>query len=106
MKYEYTDDMRQISGFGGGYEHGCRNMVLAGLEWLDAHPEEDPKFSHCPQIYGVVNEDNDAAKALSKVVMDACDGCSGAMHHAAIMHVVQIKHIGWEKYCEIMRSEL
>ena len=30
-KYQYTDDMAEISGFGGGYESTCRAMVAAGL---------------------------------------------------------------------------
>ena len=102
----YTEDMREISGFGGAYEQTCRDMVIAGVEWLNAHPDEDPKFSHSPAIYGIVNEDNDAAKALSEVVLAVTDGgCSGAMHHASILHILQIKHLGWEKYCEIMRKE-
>ena len=31
-KYQYTDDMGEISGFGEGYEATCRAMVVAGLE--------------------------------------------------------------------------
>jgi len=26
-KYEWNDNMREISGFGGGYEQMCRNML-------------------------------------------------------------------------------
>ncbi|KKK72152.1 hypothetical protein LCGC14_2906720, partial [marine sediment metagenome] len=29
---EYTDDMSELSGFGGGYEANCRAMVLGGLK--------------------------------------------------------------------------
>jgi hypothetical protein len=59
---QFTDDMREISGFGGGYEQQCRAMVLAGLDWLDAHPDADPKFHGYSGVYGIATEDNDDAK--------------------------------------------
>lgn len=101
-KRTYTNEMRQISGFGGGYEIACREMVLAGLRWLDEHPDADPKFHGYKGIYGIINEDNDDAKALSDAVTFACDGCSGAMHQAACTHVMWIKAHGWDKYVEMM----
>ena len=36
-KYAFTPEMREISGFGGDYEQTCRNMLAAGLRWLDEH---------------------------------------------------------------------
>lgn len=103
-KRSFTDDMRQISGFGGGYEIACRKMVLAGLCWLDEHPEAEPKIHGWKGIYGVIEEDNADAKALSAVVMAACDGCSGAMHQAAMTTVLWIKANGWESYVEKMKA--
>ena len=45
MTREYDPNMKEISGFGGSYESGCRAMVLAGLEFLDySHQGSDPKF--------------------------------------------------------------
>ena len=34
--YEFTPMMGEISGFGGSYEAGCRAMLKAAVEWLDA----------------------------------------------------------------------
>lgn len=88
-----------ISGFGGSYEEACQKMVVAGLEWLDAHPQADPQFKGYKNIYGIINEENDDAKALSKVVVDASGGdCTGAMHQASITHILWIKANGWDKY--------
>jgi hypothetical protein len=101
-KYQYTKEMGEISGFGGDYEVDCRNMVIAGLEWLDEHPNADPKFHGFKGIYGVIEEDNQDAKDLSDVVINACDGCSGAMHQATIGHILHIKEFGWGKYVEEM----
>jgi hypothetical protein len=70
-KYAFTNNMKEISGFGGGYEETCRKMLIAAVEWLDDHPDADPQFYGYKNIYGVIHEDNDDAKALSKAVVDA-----------------------------------
>ena len=108
--------MKEISGFGGRYESACRAMVLAGLEWLDAHPGSDPKFVGCNNIYGVVSENNKDANDLSNAVLSAevvyddgkpgtvRDSATGAMHQAAVSHVLYIRNNGWEKYVEMMKA--
>ena len=103
-KYQYTEDMAQLSGFGGGYEEACRKMVVAGLEWLDANPKADPKFHGYKNVYGLIDEDNEDAKALSQSVISACDDCTAAMHQAAIGHILWIRKNGWERYCNESRE--
>lgn len=103
--YRFTEDMGEISGFGGGYEQTCRNMLAAGIEWLDAHPDADPQFKGMRGVYGIINEENDDAKALSAAVIAAANGdCTGAMHQAVIGHCLFIKANGWEKYCAELRA--
>lgn len=103
--FEWTEDMREISGFGGGYERTCRAMVSAGCKWLADHPTADPQFHGFKNVYGVIAEDNDDAKALSKAVTDASGGdCSGAMHHASISHCLFAHKNGWEAYQTEMRK--
>jgi hypothetical protein len=102
-KYQYTKEMDEISGFGGDYEDACRNMVIAGLEWLDEHPTADPQFHGYKNIYGIIEEDNLDAKDLSDAVVKVCEGCSGAMHQATIGHILHIKSVGWNKYVEEMK---
>lgn len=105
MKYKFTQAMREISGFGGKYEKACRKMVLAGVKWLDAHPDTDPKFHGFKNVYGIIAEDNDDAKALSEAVVSACDDHSGAMHTATIAHVLHIKNVGWDNYVREMKKK-
>ncbi len=94
-----TDEMGEISGFGGGYEQCCRDMLEAGVAWLDAHPESDPQFSGYGRIYGVVNEDNDDAAALTAAIIDAAKGeATGAQHHAVVKRCLFIKKAGWDEY--------
>lgn len=97
--YLYTDDMVEISGFGGGYEAACRSMVKAGCEWFDAHPNAQPKFHGYKGFYGLIEEDNQDAKDLSAAVLAAANGDStGAMHQAAIGHILAIHRSGWDWY--------
>ena len=105
-KYKYEDEMREISGFGGSYEDACRKMVVAGLEWFDNHPLAEPKFHGYKGIYGIISEDNDIAKELSKVMVDASGGdCTGAMHQATVSHVLWIKEHSWEEYVKKMKKK-
>jgi hypothetical protein len=103
-KYQYTDDMKEISGFGGEYEEACRKMVVAGAEWFDEHPTAEPKFKGYKNVFGIIMEDNEDARALSDAVVKPSDDCTGAMHQAAIGHVLYIHKHGWEKYVEKMKQ--
>lgn len=85
--YEWRDGMREVSGFGGLYEGACRKMVAAGCARFDTHPDADPQFHGWPGIYGVICEDNDDARALAKVLADAC---------------LFVRKNGWEKYVQEM----
>lgn len=101
--YEYTDEMREISGLGGGYEATCRAMVVAGCEWCDDHPDADPQFKGYEGIYGIITEENDDAKALSDAIVAVTDGdCTGAMRQASVTHVMAVRRLGWDKYVEEM----
>ena len=102
-KYVFTEKMQEISGFGGSYEDACRKMVVAGLEWFDKHPKADPKFSGYKGVYGIINEDNQDAKDLTKTMLDASGGdCTGAMMQATVTHVMHIHKKGWDWYVKEM----
>ena len=104
--FEWTEDMREISGFGGGYERTCRAMVSAGCNWLSEHAEADPQFHGFKGVFGIIAEDNEDAKTLSKVVLDASGGnCTGAMHQVAIGHIFAWRRFGsWLAYQREMRK--
>lgn len=103
MERKYTDKM-DVSGMGGAYEDACRAMILAGCDWLDAHPDAVPKFASLQGVFGYVKEENEDAESLSEAVAAACDDCTGAMHHQALLHVWFIKQNGWDKYTEEMEK--
>lgn len=114
---QWSDDMGEISGFGGGYEAVCRAMVLAGIAWVDGHPDTPLAFEASPAIFGIASEKNDDARSLTDTMMAAPvyfegkllrarvgDDCTGAMHHAAVSHVVAYKRLGWDEYCRQLRE--
>jgi hypothetical protein len=102
IKYPWAEGMREISGFGGDYESACRDMLYAGISWLDVHPGADIKATTYRNVFGLLNPESDDAKHLDKIVCDACPGCSGAMHHAVMSACIYISRNGWGKYVEAM----
>lgn len=115
----WTEDMGEISGFGGSYEAGCRAMVLAGIKGIDENPNADPQFTGFKGVFGLVMDDNADAKALDEAILNAevtypdMNGgksfkvrkeCTGAVHHAAINHVLAYKRMGWNEYCKVLRE--
>lgn len=106
--FEWTDDMAEISGFGGGYELCCRRMISMGCAWWSEHPDANPRFRGFEGIYGLIDETNADAEALTKAVIDASDGeATGAMHQAAITHIMAWRHRfagSWRAYQAEMRK--
>jgi hypothetical protein len=90
-RFPWSETMGEISGFGGGYENACRDMVYAGLLWLETRPNADLSSSRTTD-----------AKALDAHILKACPGCSGAMHGAAMNAVAYVAKNGWAKYAEAM----
>lgn len=111
--FAFTNNMRQVSGFGGSYERGCRAMILAGAAWLRDNPDSNPVFTSPPMVFGMATAENQDAKDLDRAMMDseviidgkpvrAGDHATGAMCHAAANHVMFIKKNGWPRYVEEM----
>ena len=102
-KYKWEKGMGEISGMGGGYEQACRAMLIAGLEFCDKYPDLNLKYRGFKDVYGIMSDDNEDAKKLDNVVLDAVDrDCTGAMHQAVISSILWIKKNGWAKYVEEM----
>ena len=97
-KYQFTDKMGEISGFGGGYEEACRAMVVAGLEWCDKHPKADISYKEYKNIYGLTTGESDDCKKMEDAMSAVNDGCSGAQMQACKSHIMFIRKNGWDKY--------
>jgi hypothetical protein len=94
---EWVEGMGEISGFGGSYEEACRQMVRQGLRWFDDHPDARPVFQGFKNVFGLITDENEDAKALSAAI---CAGAepTGAMHQAVVNHVLAIRRMGWDVY--------
>ncbi len=104
QQYPWEEGMGEISGFGGGYEQACRDMVYSGLAWLETKSELDLKATTYPGITGIFDAESSDAKALEEAVMSACEDCSGAMHHATMNACFFIAKNGWSRYVEEMKK--
>jgi len=105
MIYRHTEGMGEISGFGGGYEECCQDMLEAGVKWLDEHKDPDLKMHTYNGVYGVLVPDSDDARAMEKAVIDAAKGeATGAMHHAVMGRLFFIAKKGWDAYCAELRA--
>ncbi len=104
-KYPWQEGMGEISGFGGGYEEACRNMLYSGLAWLDNQdPDPTLKATGYQNVFGIFTPDSKDAEALEAAILEGEPGCSGAMHHAAMSACFYIAKNGWNKYVEAMSA--
>jgi hypothetical protein len=123
---EWTPDMGEISGFGGSYEAACRAMVKAGVEYWDAQDAAfergerdtkfDPHYKGFKNVMGLCIDDNPDAKALDEAIMNATipaangwservgDGATGAMHQAAVNHIMAFRRMGADEYVRTLRE--
>lgn len=107
ITYRHTPEMGEISGFGGGYEALCQDMLEAGVKWLVKHPQNHKlEGQTIKNVYGIFDATSDDAKALEAAVLAAGDGCTGAMHHAVMSRLFWIAKHYWAAYCaEVSKKE-
>lgn len=86
-KYQYTGNMREISGFGGGYEAACRAMVVAGLECWDLHPDADVSYKTIKNVFGLTTGESEDCKKMEKAMLAVNEGCSGAQMQSCKKHI-------------------
>ena len=97
--------MGEISGFGGGYEETCRNMLYGALAYLDEHCATHEKKKQTVKLFfDQLRSDSPTQEhPLEKAIMDACkDDCTGAMHGAVVSHLQCIINNGWDKWAAKM----
>lgn len=106
-EYKHTPDMGEISGFGGGYEEACQNMLHAGVAWMIEKKvgSNDIKAHTFEGIYGLITSDNKTAEELEQTIGRAAGegGCTGAMVQAVMTRCIWIASHSWEEYCKELR---
>lgn len=105
ITYRHTPDMGEISGFGGGYEACCQDMLEAGMRFLEGRASVDLRMTTFNNVYGVLIPDSDDAKALEEAVVQGSKGnATGAMHHAVMSRLGWIAAHSWDEYCAELRK--
>lgn len=97
--------MGEISGFGGGYEKRCQDMLDAGVRWLEGRGNADLKGHGYQNVFGIFEADSNDAKQLEEVILAAAGGdATGAMHQTVMQRLFFISKNGWDKYCAELRE--
>lgn len=104
-QFSYTRNSREISGFGGGYEKACRDMVIAGMQWLDQHPKAKIKFATYSGVMGLITNESPDCEKMQKAMLKVNDGCSGAQMQACLTHIMFAHKNGWDKYVKEMEKK-
>jgi hypothetical protein len=105
--YRHTPDMGEISGFGGGYEVCCQDMLEAGVRHIVSHQLAggDVQISGYHNVYGLCFAENAPTKAMERAVLDAAKGeATGAQHQAVMTRLAFIARHGWDSYCDAVRN--
>lgn len=100
----YKPGCAEISGFGGGYELCCRDMVVTGVNWCLENPEKAEHLSYkgFKNVFGLCMSNSPEAEELDKVLMEACEGSTGAQHQACISHIMWINAHTTDEYAAKM----
>ncbi len=98
-EWKHTPEMGEISGFGGGYEAACQQMLHQGVEYLISLGERRPDFEveTYRGVFGICDLTGPDAEGLEAAVCAGVDP-SGAMHQAVMMRLRFIAENGWERY--------
>jgi hypothetical protein len=117
-RFEFNEDMNEVSGFGGFYERCCRVGVCAGAEWFAAHPKARPVFDGLPDVLGLLVPANDEARALERAIeatlVTRDDGTKAPLgeemtalqFYAIVNHTMYIANHGWNRYVDFMTSPM
>ena len=88
-----------ITGFGGGYEATCQQMLWNAVRFLVGQ-KRDVKSKQCENIYGIAINEGEDGKAFDKAMMEDIDDATGAMHQCATNHAMYISKNGYKKWFE------
>ncbi len=104
-KCPWTEDMGEISGFGGAYEDACRQMLWQGLLYLEGlgKEEADSLAKTARWTSSFLWHKNPALKAFDEAICGDVDP-SGAMFGAAVGIILYVWENGWEKFQEARRE--
>ncbi len=96
--------MRELSGFGGGYEECCRRMVVKGVEWLGKNKDAKLSVKSFKNVVGITETASKDAKALEKAFTKGEDDITGAMIQMTWEHLFFIKRKGWDEFTKQLKD--
>ncbi len=108
----FPEDARELSGFGGRYEEGCRRMTIAGFQFLQQHHGDKPDIKALQNVFGLTMAENEAGRQFERAMLEAPmgdgtvgDEATGAMVHQSTIHAFKAHELGWKGYLEALGKE-
>lgn len=92
-----------ITGFGGGYEATCQQMLWNAVRFI-SEGDRNISSKQSPQIYGIAINEGEDGKAFDDAMMDGIEGATGAMHHCATNHALYIQKNGYLKWFQELKA--
>ena len=98
MPIEFSEEMNEISGFGGFYERCCRAAVIAGAKWCVDHPHVFEQKAVEEAIRGatVVADDGRRLPLWEELI--------GTQIAVVLVHIRHIAEHGWNDYVKKMSA--
>jgi len=91
--------MAEISGLGGEYERTCREMVTAGVRWLEQNDGPTVQFSESENVTVRIDDGNGVKEELRAHMVESVDvEPTASMLHVSMKHSLYADGIGWDAY--------
>ena len=92
----HTSDMGEISGLGGPDEALCQDMLEAGVQWLQDHPDATSNIN--------VDPTGDDYKRMVAAMVEASRGeITLAQYTSVAQRLTFVARFGWDAYCAASR---
>lgn len=95
--------MAMVSTF---FEECVRKMIIAGMEWLEAHPQSAPRFGRVigADVEAMTSTNAAAATLQVEMLKAAPKGSTADMMKTAVNNVRAAKILGWDRYLEHLQE--
>lgn len=103
MPRQLPEKMINLNTLAKGDEQKARKMLLAGADWLEAHPEAAMVVKGTSGPRGeVVGADNEATAEIRRVVAAAADGAPPAQQGIVVHMLQRVQAGGWDAFVALL----
>lgn len=117
-EFEFTEQMNEISGYGGMYERACRIGVRTGAQWFASHLHAHPEFGQSSDTASFIQPLNEEGYGLLAAIEEAdfvrddgvhvplAEQMTREMMSMVLFHTLYIAKKGWNNYMKKMTAPI